>query len=141
MPPAKKPRKEKQVIGLVERVTVSGTRGSKVVLAKVDTGASRTVADTRLAAEVGLGPITDTVTIRGSTGIVKETRALVGARIKLRQRTHDLSVAISDRGDMKYPILVGMDILGKGNYLIDVKKRARLKAKKKRGARKPAVKV
>ncbi len=133
MPAAKKPKKkDKVVIGLVERVTVQGANGEEVVLAKVDTGASRTTADTRLAAAVGLGPITDTVTIRGSTGIASEIRALVEATITLRRVKFRLPVAISDRGDMKYPIIIGMDILGGGDFVIDVTKRARLRKKKKK---------
>jgi hypothetical protein len=131
MPPAKKPKKaDKKAIGLVERVTVQGINGKEEVLAKVDTGASRTAADIRLAAAVGLGPITDTVIIRGSTGTARETRAMARARISLGGKAFDLPVAITDRGDMKYPIIIGMDILGKGDFFIDATKRARLRKKR-----------
>ncbi len=33
---------------------------------------------------------------------------------------------------MKYPIIIGMDILGGGDFVIDVTKRARLRKKKKK---------
>ena len=44
---------EPAVIGYTEEVILSGTSGSKTVLAKSDTGATRTSIDTSLAADIG----------------------------------------------------------------------------------------
>jgi len=122
------PRKPKSTgratIGLVEYVDIRGTHGNRRVLAKIDTGASRTTVDTALAAEVGLGPVVDAVKIRAPMGNGMETRPLVEATIRLSERTYDIPVGIVDRGDMKYPAIVGMDILGQGDFLIDVTRKA-----------------
>ncbi|MGM0605902.1 MAG: ATP-grasp domain-containing protein, partial [Halobacteriota archaeon] len=48
---------ETPLVGYIEEVHVIGTSGSKQIMAKSDTGATRTSIDTRLAAEIGAGPI------------------------------------------------------------------------------------
>ena len=58
---------ENLVVGYIEEVVVSGTRGNKSVLAKSDTGATRTSIDAELAAEIGTGPILDIVKIKSGS--------------------------------------------------------------------------
>jgi RimK family alpha-L-glutamate ligase len=48
---------ESPVIGLTERVVVSGTAGTQTVVGKADSGAARTSIDLTLADEIGAGPI------------------------------------------------------------------------------------
>lgn len=48
---------ERSVTGYTEEVIVSRTGGNTGVLAKSDTGATRTSMDAQLAAEIGTGPI------------------------------------------------------------------------------------
>lgn len=111
--------REKNVIGIVCSITLQGSLGSRSVLAKVDTGANRTSVDTELAAKVGLGPVTDTVKVKAASASHRETRPLVDAKVELGGRSFELPVSISDRADMKYPVIIGMDILAQGNFLID----------------------
>lgn len=111
---------EREVIGIVCSLTLHGERGAETVLAKVDTGAARTSVDTELAAKVGLGPVTDSVRVRAASSAHRETRPLVRARVEVGGRRFDLPVSITDRADMKYPVIVGMDILAEGQFLIDV---------------------
>lgn len=113
---------EKTVIGGVCPVTLNGQRGSQDVLAKIDTGAARTSVDTNLAAKVGLGPVTDTVKVRAPASDHSETRPLVQATIDLSGLSFELPVSITDRQDMKYPVIIGMDILSRGDFLIDASK-------------------
>ncbi len=110
---------KREVIGIICSLTLHGERGKESVLAKVDTGAARTSVDTDLAARVGLGPVTDSVKVRAASSAHSETRPLVQARVELGGRTFDLPVSITDRTDMKYPVIVGMDVLTEGGFLID----------------------
>ena len=47
----------KIVIGLAEKVSVHYPRGKKRVIAKIDTGATKSSIDSNLAAELKLGPV------------------------------------------------------------------------------------
>ncbi len=117
-------RKEKRIVGAVEPVTVRGKGGSRRVLAKIDTGASRTTIDFDLAAKVGLGPVMDTVRVRAAMSEHAETRPLVDADIIIHGEEFDIPVALTDRGDMRYHVIIGMDILKSGLFLIDPAKEA-----------------
>lgn len=116
--PGKK-KGSKTVIGVVCPVVITGSHREETVQAKIDTGASRTSVDTKLAAQVGLGPVTDIVTIRAASANHMEVRPLVQARIRLADESFELPVNITDRKDMKYPVIIGMDILSRGKFLID----------------------
>ncbi len=78
--------------------------------------------DTELAARVGLGPVTDIVKVRAASSAHAETRPLVQAKVQVGGQEFELPVSITDRTDMKYPVIIGMDILELGNFLIDVSK-------------------
>jgi hypothetical protein len=115
-------RARRNVIGVIEPVTVRGRSGEVKVLAKIDTGASRTTVDTELAARVGLGPVLDTVRIRAPSSDFPETRALVDADIVIAGREFDVPAAITDRKDMRYHVIIGMDILRDAGFLVDPKR-------------------
>lgn len=120
-----KKARTKRIIGIVESVTVKGKTGKVTVLAKVDTGASRTTVDTDIAARIGLGPILDTVRIRAPTSRHPETRPLVDADLIIAGEEFDIAVAITSRQRMKYHVIVGMDILRRGRFLVNPAKGAR----------------
>jgi len=111
--------KSHRIIGAVERVTIRGRTGKAKVLARIDTGAARTTVDTDLAARVGLGPVLDTVRIRAAISEHPETRALVDADIIIAGKAFDVPAAITDRKDMRYHVIVGMDILRDAGFLVD----------------------
>lgn len=120
-----KKARSKRIIGIVETVTVKGKTGKVTVLAKVDTGASRTTVDTDIAARIGLGPILDTVRIRAPTSRHPETRPLVDADLVIAGEQFGIAVAVTSRQDMKYHVIIGMDILGRGRFLVNPGKGAR----------------
>ena len=120
-----KKSRTKRVIGVVETVTVKGKTGKVTVLAKIDTGASRTTVDTGIAARIGLGPILDTVRIRVPTSRHAETRPLVDADLIIAGEEFDIAVAVTSRREMKYRVIIGMDILGLGKFLVNPAKGAR----------------
>jgi|AntDeeMetagen285_2_1112576.scaffolds.fasta_scaffold00455_7 RimK family alpha-L-glutamate ligase len=112
---------EPLVVGYTEEVVVHGTQGSKTVLAKSDTGATRTSIDTGLAAEIGAGPIKSTMKVRSGSVKSGKTRPVVDLVVGVGGRQHTVTASVEDRSHMDYPLLLGRDILG--NYQVDVSKR------------------
>ncbi len=126
--PACTPRKKRTsptkpgVIGFIEDVVVSGTRGSQNVLAKSDTGATRTSIDSQLAAEIGTGPIKDIVHVRSGSVKKGKARPVVDVVVGVGGTQHTVSASVEDRGHMDYQLLLGRDILE--HYHVDVTKQA-----------------
>ena len=108
---------ESATIGYTEDVLVSGTSGIERVVAKSDTGAARTSIDTRLAAEIGAGPIKSMTKVRSGSMKAGKARPVVG----VGGDRHTVAASLEDRGHMDYPLLLGRDILQE--YQVDVKRR------------------
>lgn len=108
-------------IGLIESVVVSGTSGTKTVIAKSDSGAARTSIDLRLAAEIGTGPIHTVSHVRSASSNRSKARAVVDLVIEIGGDQHTVAANIEDRTHMTYPLLLGQDILK--NYRLDVSRR------------------
>ena len=79
-------RKDGKIVGIIELVTVKGKKGVKTVKAKLDTGTDRTCVGYDLAAEVGLGPLVDTIKVRSTSGKNPETHVLAEAEIIIHQQ-------------------------------------------------------
>ncbi|QLD87790.1 RimK family alpha-L-glutamate ligase [Natronomonas salina] len=109
-------------IGYIEEVVVMGTKGRKTVLAKSDTGATRTSIDARLAADIGTGPIKDIVKIRSGSVKSGKSRPVVDVVVGIGGTQHTVTASVEDRSHMDYPMLLGRDILE--NYRVDVRRRA-----------------
>jgi hypothetical protein len=114
--------KDGKVVGIIELVTVKGEKGMKTVKAKLDTGTDRTCVDYGLAAEVGLGPLVDTIKVRSTSGNNPETHVLAEAEIVIHQQHFSLPVSLADRSKMKYEVLIGRDLLERSIFLIDPRK-------------------
>ncbi|MFB6165019.1 MAG: RimK/LysX family protein, partial [Haloarculaceae archaeon] len=113
---------EPLVIGYVEEVVLSGTRGSRTVYAKSDTGATRTSIDAQLAADIGTGPIKDIVKIKSGSVKSGRSRPVVDLVVGVGGTQHTVTASVEDRGHMDYPLLLGRDILE--HYHVDVTRRA-----------------
>jgi len=113
---------EASVVGYTEEVLVSGTSGTERVVAKSDTGASRTSIDTRLAAEIGAGPIKSMTKIRSGSVKSGKARPVVDIVVGLAGDRHTVAASLEDRGHMDYPLLLGRDILQ--HYQVDVRRTA-----------------
>jgi RimK family alpha-L-glutamate ligase len=126
--PTCKPRPDRSeptdrvVIGYIEEVVVSGTQGSETVMAKSDTGATRTSIDNELAARIGTGPIKDIVTVRSGSMKGGKSRPVVDLVVGVGGTQHTVTASIEDRSHMDYPILLGRDILE--HYHVDVTRQA-----------------
>ena len=109
--------KTKTVVGLVEPVKVTGPGGkTREVLGRIDSGATKSSIDVKLAAELSLGPILKAKLVKSASG--KSLRPVVEARMHLADKEFKTDFTIADRADMKYRILIGQNILRKG-FLID----------------------
>jgi len=126
--PACAPSKKRQrptkpgVIGFIEDLVVSGTRDTQNVLAKSDTGATRTSIDAQLAAEIGTGPIKDIVRVRSGSSKKGKTRPVVDVVVGVGGTQHTVTASVEDRSHMDYPLLLGRDILE--HYHVDVTREA-----------------
>ena len=126
--PSCKPRtattalEETPLIGYIEDVVVSGTRGSTGTLAKSDTGATRTSIDTSLAAEIGAGPIKSMTRVKSGSVKGGKARPVVDLVIGIGGRQHTVTASVEDRSHMDYPVLLGRDILQ--HYRVDVRRRS-----------------
>ncbi|WP_222919393.1 RimK family alpha-L-glutamate ligase [Natrinema sp. SYSU A 869] len=109
---------EPSVIGYTEEIVLSGTSGSKSVLAKSDTGATRTSIDTGLAADIGAGPIKSITRIRSGSSKQSKSRPVVDVVVGVGGNQHTVTASVEDRSHMDYPVLLGRDILE--NYQVDV---------------------
>jgi RimK family alpha-L-glutamate ligase len=110
------------VIGYTEEVLISGTKGSESVVAKSDTGATRTSIDTRLAANIGAGPIKSITKVRSGSNKSSKSRPLVDVVVGVGGTRHTVTASVEDRSHMNYPVILGRDILG--DYQVDVSRQA-----------------
>ncbi len=124
MTPEKDVRPKRKVIGIIQEVVVRGPSSEILVRAKVDTGATRTTLDTDLAKKLGLGPVLRHVRTRAAAAEHPEQRDVVSAVLVIAGETFEVHVAITDRKDMKYHMIVGMDVLRRSGFLISPRKGA-----------------
>jgi hypothetical protein len=60
--------------------------------------------------------------IRSSNGEVQE-RYVIRAVVRLYGKDFEVEFSLSDRSDMKYPVLLGRSLLRQGRFVVDVAKR------------------
>jgi hypothetical protein len=146
MPFAAKPRPVKRLLGRRELVDFPAFALSEVE-AKVDTGAyTSAIHCTNIHVETPAGqPPTLVVNlldpghegadgrllafsefalrdIRSSNGEVQE-RYVIRAVVRLYNEDFEAEFSLSDRSDMKYPVLLGRSLLRQGRFVVDVAKR------------------
>ncbi len=107
------------VIGLVERVSIKFNGGKRGVIAKIDTGATKSSIDTGLASELKLGPVIKSKIVKSAHG--SKLRPIIEATIELAGKKIKSEFTLADRAHMKYSILIGQNIL-KNGFLIDPNK-------------------
>ncbi len=63
-----------------------------------------------------------TIFVKSSFGVIQE-RYSVLTKIKIGESTYKFYISLSDRKDMRYPVLIGRRFLYKFNYIVDVRKK------------------
>ena len=113
---------EKVILGLTEEVTIVKDRKEKQVTARIDTGATASSIDSKLAKEFELKEIVERFKIVKSASGTKR-RPIVKVMIKMNGLVIEAEFTLADRAHMTYPLLIGQNILKKGNFLIDPNKK------------------
>ena len=117
----KGPYKERTIIGLIEDIDIFGSNGnSKKILARIDTGATRSSIDKELAEQLNLGPVTRTKFVKQALG--GTVRPIIVVEFKLAGKNLKKEFTIADRSHMKYRVLIGQNALNQG-FLIDPHKK------------------
>lgn len=112
--------KGRVILGLTEKITVIGLKDEKEVIARIDTGATASSMDLSLAAGLKLGPVTKSRIVKSASGVKR--RPIIKARVKVGGQIIEEEFTLADRSHMTYPVLIGQNILKKGNFLIDPNK-------------------
>ena len=114
--------KNRTIIGLKESIIVYGNDGlSKEVLAKIDTGATKSSIDITLASELKMGPIIETKVVKSASGT--NLRPVINGEMEIANKKIKSEFTIADRSHMKYAVLIGLDILSGNHFLIDPDKK------------------
>ncbi|MBN2052025.1 ATP-dependent zinc protease [Candidatus Woesearchaeota archaeon] len=114
--------KSKTIVGLTEKVVIKGNNSkSKELIARVDSGATKSSIDITLASELELGPVIDSKLIRSAHGT--KLRPVVEVNVVIKGKRFQARFTIADRNHMRYPVLIGQNILKQG-FLIDPTRRA-----------------
>ncbi len=101
------------ILGLHETILIEGV----TFKAKIDTGADSSSIDKSVYEELGNKELHHKVkTIKSALG--KHTRPTVMLHLDISDRKFHQKFSISDRKDLKYRVLIGKDILKKGNFLV-----------------------
>jgi len=109
------------IVGLTESISFeSGNGKGKEIAAKIDTGATRSSIDIKLASKLNLGPIIKSKMIKSAHG--NKLRPIVEAEIELAGKKVKSEFTLADRTHMKYMVLVGVNILKHG-FLVDPSKK------------------
>ena len=111
---------QKDILGLVERVTLQGKHPEQVT-ARIDTGATFSSLDLQLAQQLGVTPGEKRKLVKSAIG--SKERPVVTLRFQLRDKSMEEEFTLADRSTMTYPVLIGQNILKKGNFLIDPQKK------------------
>src|SRR3989338_9852333 len=112
--------KDSVVIGLVEKIIIKGNGKSKTLLAKIDTGATKSSIDTGLAKKLSIGPVLRSRLIKSAHG--SRFRPIVEADIVIAKKRMKAEFTVADRSHMKYTVLIGQNVLHNG-FIIDPSKK------------------
>lgn len=78
------------------------------------------------AKRLGLGPVLRHVRTRAAAAEHPEKRDVMSATVVIAGEAFEAQVAVTDRKDMKYHMIVGMDVLRQSPFLISPRKGAGL---------------
>lgn len=106
---------DKKIIGVSETITVKGMK----VLARIDTGATKSSIDKKLAAELKLGPVMEKKLIKSAHGTM--LRPIINVQFTLAGKKMTEKFTIADRTHLRYKVLIGRNALIKG-FLVDPSK-------------------
>lgn len=104
------------IIGMIEEIDVKNEGVSERLQARIDTGATKSSIDYKLASTLKLGPVIESRLVKSAHG--NKLRPVIEATIVMRGKEVKEKFTLADREHMKYQVLIGQNILKKG-FLID----------------------
>ena len=107
------------MVGLVEKVKLNGHKNKHEILARIDTGATNSSIDLKLASSLKLGPVIKSKMVRSTNG--SKLRPVIETEINICGRKLKEHFTLADRSYMRFQVLIGQNIL-KQNFLIDPSK-------------------
>jgi hypothetical protein len=107
---------KRPTLGLTESITLIGEK-KKTVRARIDTGATKGSIDTHLAKQLNLGPVIKKKHVKSAHGIT--LRSIIKVKIEIKRKTLEAEFTLAHRSHMTYPVLIGQNLLKKGNFIID----------------------
>lgn len=113
------PYGERTIVGFTETITIKSNGKSKKIVARIDTGATKSSIDTSLASELKLGPIIASKMVKSANGA--KLRPIVDVSVLLEGQEVTEKFTLADRSHMRYRVLIGQNILKRG-FLIDPNK-------------------
>ncbi|MBI4439432.1 ATP-dependent zinc protease [Candidatus Woesearchaeota archaeon] len=110
----------KIVLGLIQEVKIfdNSTDKSRSCLARVDTGATKSSIDAALVNELHIGPVLASKYVKSAHG--RKMRPIVLVEIEIKGTRLKEEFTVADRTHMKYPLLIGQNILK--DFIIDPSK-------------------
>ncbi|MBR9690335.1 hypothetical protein GOV08_01485 [Candidatus Woesearchaeota archaeon] len=109
--------KNKTIVGLTEEIKIKNSvEKNSVMTARIDTGATNSSIDINIAGKLNLGPIIKTKLVKSTHG--KRLRPVIEMEIEVADKKIKGDFTLADRSHMRYPILIGQNIL-KDGFLID----------------------
>ena len=108
--------KDKIIVGLIEKIIIRNGEEHTNIEARIDTGATKSSIDINLAGKLKLGPIVKTMMVKSAHG--KRVRPVIHVEVELAGKRIQTEFTLADRGHMRYPVLIGQDILKEG-FIID----------------------
>ncbi len=123
--------KKPKIVGIVEKVKIIGEEEVETY-ALFDTGAKQSSIDTQLASKAKVGPVIKTTVVKNPSFKQKIIRPVVTAKIEIDGEIYETKVNIQDRSHMKFPALIGRNLIA-GNFLVDPNKNRELLKKVRPG--------
>ncbi len=109
--------KPRLILGLTEPVIVKSPRYSETVTARIDTGATSSSIDTKLAQKLQLEELKDTKVVKSASGVGK--RSVVRAKVIIKGTELAGVFTLANRSHLTYQLLIGQNLLKAGCFLID----------------------
>jgi hypothetical protein len=108
------------VLGLIEQVKILGKTADARVRARIDTGAKSNSIDIGLAKSLGIVPGKKKTVVKSSMGEFERPVVLINVEVAgMRMRGR---FTLADRSRLKFPVLIGRNILRRGFIIDTVKK-------------------
>lgn len=107
---------DRTVAGLTEVITIHAPEADEEVLARIDTGATKSSISLSLASKLGLGPVVDSKLVKSAHG--SKLRPIIEIGLTVEGDELEELFTLADRDHMKYKVLIGQNVL-QHDFVVD----------------------